>query len=728
MKEPTILDFVKALLTPWRGKPPAIPLGEDQPPIVEDTRGSGESRESVTAEIEPGVQAEITKAINWPWRSLAALALAILAQVALEPPGQTVMVAVVLYAMAAGFLLWAVLAREWSLPDLEERPWPSSMSMSVRPKLALLAAGLLPLAFLALRGNRFTAFNLTLWLGCVAATLGAFLLPRSTNHPRANVLKRLRQPAWTLTISRWTIILTVATLVVLFYRFYRLDSVLGEMFSDHAEKLLDVADVLQGRTSIFFPRNTGREALQMYLTAFIAVFARTGLSFMSLKIGTALAGLIALPFIYALGKEIGGRWVGLFAFLLAGVAYWPNVISRVGLRFPLYPMAAAPALYFLIRGLRQGRRNDFIWAGVALGIGLHGYSATRFLPFVLLLALALYWLHRQSQGHRLETLWAFAGLGLTALVIFLPLLRYMIEQPDMFTYRALTRLAPVERPYPAPVWQIFLENLWEAWIMFFYKNGNIWVHSVPNRPALDIVTAALYFLGSVLVAIRYVRRRHWLDLFLLLSVPMLMMPSILSLAFPEENPSLNRTGGAIVPVFILAALAMESVLRTLRTRLNGKLGVIISAVVGLGLFAWVGHQNFDLVFRQFDRQFMASAWNTSQIGHVVRAFADSIGTPDTAYVVPYPYWVDTRLVGIEAGYPLKDYALWPKDFEQTLSDPRAKLFIIKPEDNDSVAKLQQLYPRGTLQYYDSGRPGKDFLLFFVPPEFQGLPQDSQVEP
>lgn len=29
MKEPTILDFVKALLTPWRGKPPAIPPLEE---------------------------------------------------------------------------------------------------------------------------------------------------------------------------------------------------------------------------------------------------------------------------------------------------------------------------------------------------------------------------------------------------------------------------------------------------------------------------------------------------------------------------------------------------------------------------------------------------------------------------------------------------------------------------------------------------------------------------
>jgi len=113
---------------------------------------------------------------------------------------------------------------------------------------------------------------------------------------------------------------------------------------------------------------------------------------------------------------------------------------------------------------------------------------------------------------------------------------------------------------------------------------------------------------------------------------------------------------------------------------------------------------------------MAGAWNTSQIGHVIRAFADSIGNPDTAHVVPYPYWVDTRLVGINAGYPLKDYALWPEDFEKTLEQPGPKLFILKPEDQAALEKLRALYPAGSLYYYDSHREGKDFLIFFVPPQ------------
>ena len=204
------------------------------------------------------------------------------------------------------------------------------------------------------------------------------------------------------------------------------------MFSDQAEKLLDVSDVLNGKPSIFFPRNTGREAVQFYLTAAIASWLGTGLSFISLKLGTVLAGFLTLPYIYLLGKEIGGKRIGLFAVTLAAIAYWPNVISRVGLRFPFYPLFAAPALYYFIRGLRRQNRNDFIWSGIAVGFGLHGYTPFRIVPFVLDHSLLLYLLHRQSRGKRSQVLAAFMITGLIALVIFLPLARYALEEPDEY--------------------------------------------------------------------------------------------------------------------------------------------------------------------------------------------------------------------------------------------------------------------------------------------------------
>lgn len=711
MEEPSVLDYVKSLLMPWRKK---ITFPSEPPELTQVSEEEEQAVEEMVSEEKP---------VFWPWRALLALVLALAAQSQLEPPDRNTTLGLVFYGLSLVLLIWTVVRKEWVIAELPEDA-DQPFSFSIRPHFLLFSVPLILISFILFGGNQFTSLNLFVWLLTLAYGIWALWLPtgkKTVNKFWSNLASFIRKPEFRIHISGWQILLFFAVMLVVYFRFVDLTGVPGEMFSDHAEKLLDVSDVLRGQYSIFFPRNTGREAFQMYLTAAVAVVLKTGISFMSLKIGTVLAGLLTLPYIYLLGKELGNRWVGLFALVLAGIGYWPNLISRIGLRFPLYALFAAPVLYYLMRGLRTMNRNDFVLCGLALGLGLHGYSPMRIIPFVVVLLVLLYLLHDQAAGKRRHAVLAIGIIAFVSFLVFIPLLRYMVDHPDMFSYRALTRLGTEERPYPGPVWQIFLSNLWKAEIMFFWKNGNIWVHSIPDRPALDVITAALYFIGVVLILMRYVRQRQWEDLFLLLAVPLLMLPSILSLAFPDENPSLNRTSAAIVPVFVIAGIALEGLVRGMYSRATSNWGRMVTVLIALAILAGSATQNYDLVMRQFKQQFLAGAWNTSEIGQVVRGFADSIGNRDTAYVVPYPYWVDTRLVGINAGYPDKDYALWPEDFEQTLGEQRSQLFIIKPENQPALGKLRQLYPEGILTLHQASLPGKDFLIFLVPARQEGLP-------
>jgi hypothetical protein len=84
-------------------------------------------------------------------------------------------------------------------------------------------------------------------------------------------------------------------------------------------------------------------------------------------------------------------------------------------------------------------------------------------------------------------------------------------------------------------------------------------------------------------------------------------------------------------------------------------------------------------------------------------------------VVGSPHWVDTRLVGINAGYPTKDYAIWPEHFHDTLTVEAPKMFIIRPEEEESLLMLQEIYPEGWYRLYKSEVPTKDFNIFVVPP-------------
>lgn len=250
--------------------------------------------------------------------------------------------------------------------------------------------------------------------------------------------------------------------------------------------------------------------------------------------------------------------------------------------------------------------------------------------------------------------------------------------------------------------------------MFFWSDGQIWVHSVTNSPALDIISAVLYYLGVVLLLVRYIRRRTWQDLFLLISVPLLMMPSILSLAFPDENPALNRAAGAFIPVFLIVAIALDGLMTTLEKRISSRRGIRFAWGLVAILICLSALQNYDLVFKQYQRAYVLSSWNTSEMGKAVRDFGDLYGSTDTAYVVPFPYWVDTRLVGMNAGDPTRDYAILPEQISLTLNDPRPKMFIVNPDDQDDLGLLHQLFPQGSLSTYIS-KVNKNFYIYMVPP-------------
>ncbi|HNR45520.1 MAG TPA: glycosyltransferase family 39 protein [Anaerolineaceae bacterium] len=664
----------------------------------------------------------------WPWRVLLALALALLAQQSMEPssaerqwgPG------VALYLLAAGLVVWAVIRQEWRSPDpavespdpiqeLETGPLPdSAVSAPLRWFWFIPALLFTALAFTLFRENRFTLPNLLLWLAAVGSMVAALWAPRiSFAYRLASLWGWLTRRQWQIRITPWMLLCVVVFAAAIFFRFYRLDSVPPEMVSDHAEKLLDVSDVLSGNTSIFFTRNTGREPFQMYLTALVSLVFGTGASFLSLKLGTVLCGVLTLPYLYALGKELGSRRIGLIALAFAGIAYWPNLISRIGLRFTLYPFFFAPTLYYFLRGMRTSSRNDFILAGLFLGLGLHGYSPFRIVPLLLVFAIGLFYLHRVSKYRRSESIAGLAIIILVSVVVFLPLLRFLLENPAIFSYRMLTRLTGMESPLPGPIWQLFFTNLWRALTMFSWNNGEVWVISVMGRPVLDWVAGGLFNLGVVVLLVRYIQRRHWLDLFLLLSIPILMLPSILSFAFPAENPCLNRTAGAIIPVFLIVGFALDGVMKSLEShlaRLGSRLGWLLFA----GLFLISAAQNYQLVFNQYRSFYEQASLNTSEMGQVMGAYAEWSGSPETVHLVGYPYWVDSRLVAINAGYPTLDPGIMPENLPQVATDNRAQLFILNPYDTDGVAALNLLYPGGTLRNYDSKFDGKDFLLFYAP--------------
>ncbi len=698
-QEPTVLDLYKSVTKDWSSFFNFIRS-------LWDARRREEINNALVMEATHPVEevsvAEPPRAETFPWRSLLALLLALAAQGFVEPPNRQGEFALALYLFAAGAAVWAYFKDEWHLPALPAA-WLTPDPLSTRLLPLILAVIFALVAFIDFGEGKFTLFNTLLWVLSIGLLAYSLWLKTPKLMTAADPEARRKKMIWTG-------LALVVMGISIFYRLYKIDVVPIEPFSDHAEKILDVYEITQGDTFIFFERNTGREAIQMYWTLAVVYIFKTGFSFLSLKLGTVLLGLFTLPYVYLLGKEYGNERVAVFALFLFGIASWPNIISRIGLRFPLYPLFLAPTLFYLTRGLRTRNRNDFILSGIFLGLGLHGYSPFRIVPIFVATAFLIYFLHAKSKETRTQAVWWLILIVVVSIFVFSPLMRYWISRPDLFGYRAFTRLTSVETPLPGPAWQIFLSNLYKGILLFNWDDGEIWVHSVTHRPALDMVTAALFLLGIILLTVRYIRQRDWRDMLLLVSIPVLIMPSVLSLAYPGENPALNRAGGASVTAILVSALALDGFVSAFGA--EKKRQFIAYGLTGI-LFAASAYSNYDLVFNQFTDAYTHAVWNTAEMGKVISEFEDTYGQTDSVWIVPFPYWVDTRLPGVWAGIPNRDFALFPDRLGETLTIPAPKMFLYWNADGETEKILKELYPNGKISRYTSAFEGKDFFIFMV---------------
>lgn len=623
-----------------------------------------------------------------------------------------------LFSAALGFLIW--IARSQPAEAPAHTPVPASAPL-LDDRWRWFSLGLSSAAavtgYLTLAGHEFTPVNLTCWLISMLS-FGLAWMDRPAPLPRPRLSPEL------LTLL---VILVLGALL----RFYRLDAVPIEMTSDHAEKLLDVSDVLQGQYPVFFTRNTGREGMQFYLTAALIRFTPLETNHLALKVGAALFGLLAIPAAWCFFRELYGPRRALLGAAVFAISGWHIAISRVGLRFPFPIPFILLALAFLIRAFKWNRVNDWLALGLMLGLGLHTYIPMRVVPLLLLLSIGLKllfdllarrWPDLEAGSGWQETsglswpFWRNALIGgAMSLLAFLPLLRYMIDRPDLFWYRAGSRVGNGMAFRQAL--SVFADNNVRAVLMFNVRGDTAWMNTVMNAPTLDLVSGAFFVLGAGLLIYRLLRWRDRRSIQLILVIFVLFLPSTLSLAFPIENPSVVRTGALSALACLLAADALLALLDAFFAA--GAFGRRIAWALLALAFCLAGLLNFHWYFVRYDQQVQQSSWNTREMGSVLRAWVDAGGDPQQFYHVAYVHWADTRNIGINAGLIGWENALLdPAEVFDHRWQPGPKLYLLYPADSAMLGLLQGLYPDGEWREYHSSREryGKNFLIFEAPGE------------
>ncbi|MBI5931036.1 MAG: hypothetical protein HY862_17135 [Chloroflexi bacterium] len=517
---------------------------------------------------------------------------------------------------------------------------------------------------------------------------------------------------------RWAYVgLILIFLVASYFRLHNLDGVPPEMTSDHIEKLRDAYRVDQGYYGIFFENNEGREGFQMYLVAVIGDWFGVGFNFRALKYATILEGLLAVLLAYWFGKEVIGRetreqqalgdWVGLAMAALLAISSWHTMLSRLGLRIALTPLTTLIVVIFLVRAVRYNRRMDFVLMGVTLGAGTYFYQANRMLPIlvvpiVLLTALARLKINWKITARYIVNLTTAAVI---AWVIYLPMYRYSVENPDAFWKRTYGRLlgdcerGPNANPeYCDPSTGVLLkfivnhrDVLWDNYVsafkMYSWQGDGMWILNGDGYPALDAVTNALLVMGLVMWVILIIKRRDIALLAIPLGVIVMLLPSTLALTQVTENPSFTRTSGTIPFIFLMAAYPLGLIAYETTKAGYAQRPFIASSALIVALFIGLAApSNYDTFFNVY-RESYETRWKPyTQMAAPLRDFAETRGSYGNAFYVHTDNWLDHRILGTVAG----DFS-WPNG-------------LLKAEDVYQQIVMNQ----GTAHQYDPTKP-----LFFI---------------
>lgn len=572
--------------------------------------------------------------------------------------------------------------------------------------LVLGAFGLGTLGIPAFAANRVTLWAGLAWLAGLGLLAWAAWPVADLRRPERWIQPDGVRLSWSAVALLWIM------LVGAIFRFYDLRNLPAEMGCDLPHIHGNIAQILRGEYAVFFPSWPGREGLFFYLAALPA--SLVGLSHSSIKAASATVGLVTLPAVYLLGCEIHSREAGLYGAAMLAVSHWHVILTRMGYRLSVMPLLVALALWAWLRARRTGGRLHYAFCGFLLGLGLHSYNAFMVAPFWLALLVLGEWGAGRGSSLRQHA----QGLALLLAVMVyaaLPLAAYAAANPQNYFFRVATRLTDQEVPLQGhPLWLLW-QNTWRTIGMFNVRGDAIATSNVPGLRQLGYLPAALLPLGLGWALRRW---RRDASLALLVTLPVMLAPTALSLAFPREVPNAGRAVGAVAPALLLAAVALVE-LRCAASQLALRLGAdrwLVSAVSLALVLALLGGE-------------MISGWRTCFVDYRVNLPAgnypisrhmaeviDAFAHEGNVYTVVWPHHYDGNAVRAQltrgALPPERELPALVQGQPPLDDEPGKRMVILAPGDTASLDMLQAAFPRGIALTHVDYQGRATFVAFY----------------
>ena len=523
---------------------------------------------------------------------------------------------------------------------------------------------------------------------------------------------------------RWLAPLLIV-MVAFALRAYRLGDIPPTFGGDEANQALDAVYVLDGR--FLNPFGLGWSSVPaMAGFVFSLGLALFGNTMIGARAVAVVGGTLALLATYFLVRRLQGPTMAwITAALLATWAYHIH-FSRIAGAQIFDPLFMSLALLCLVRAIQDGRRLDWAWSGVVVGLAQYAYAGARLTPIVVVgVCIAIVVLGGRASLRR-------HGVGMlillgAALVVAAPMIQVAVRYPRDYNARlgmvGIFQSGWIDQEVAhsgTTKTAILIDQVrrsvlgWNAYL----DRGPGWYN--PRGHMLQFVPSVFFLLGLGYATLLPLDRRR---------MPMLfwwwggtLIGGVLTIGPPQSQRLLTTA----VPICFFAALAIErsvaAVERGFPSMRRIKAAVLVAAVVAIGA-ASVRFYFFD-----YTPSLLYGGTNSRAVTRLSQYASRLPGEGWTVVFLSAP-----RIYG---GMTTLTY-LAPKvesmDILEPLTEPPAPstfpadrhlCFVFLPERLGELELVRQTFPEGELYAEPPALPGE--VSIFTAYAVRREPKDAAV--
>jgi len=496
----------------------------------------------------------------------------------------------------------------------------------------------------------------------------------------------------------------IAVIVVASYlRFWRIEEVPPGFNSDEAVGAMGALTTLRHGLQYSYEGQGGGGALGFYFAA--AFFYLFGPSVATIRGLTAWAGVMSIFANYWAMREMfrqdglsRARWIAVLSTVGLALSRWHFSASRVAFAGIGVPFLMMPSVYFLWLGLNRaqagrGRRWPFVVSGIFLGGLMYIYLSGVMAPPLYAAFFIGQWLlikllaklnqpTTPAESYLTRQFWNLFATALTATILILPMAYVLLFNPELEpgTSRASQAFFMNPQINQGDPWGL----LWRSIEGNFgaYGLSLSWFSGPAPRLTVPYYIGLFTFAGFLISLWRALRGRT-VYLFILLWLPLMLVPSILS---PDVIPHQLRTLGAspavyafvavtIVWFFEMAWLLLRRLLPRPQAQPWAAVGLGAALAVGLALLFWPGYRTgFNYYFNIFPTTNDAQAAYHVYAGKIAEEINRETRS-DVAFILPR---------NTAAGDVFRNFAT---DFLVELEEPPAAHYWVVDDERTLPADL-----------------------------------------